>query len=266
MSSARPPVNFTDYLSYWAAGKLTLGGEPASAYDVVKHRAMEFTVTNLPAGLLPFPYPPPFLLVVTPFSLLSYEWGFAAWILVTGLIFVAGTRRVADMPFTLGHPAVLMNGLIGQNGLLTCPIFVTGALILRKRPFVAGTILGSLVIKPQLALLLPVAVIAVRLWPAMAGAAVSGALLLVSLALFGLGAFAGFVEILPLYRESMRQDKWPVERIHQRLRLRPLFRDRRVDRDDHPLRRRGRGGGADLDRLVGAIGRATADPGRSRPR
>jgi hypothetical protein len=200
--------NFTDYLSYWAAGKLALGGDPSAAYDVVKHRAMEFTVTHIP-GLLPFPYPPPFLMIVTPFSLLPYHWGFAAWILVTAIIYVAGTRRIAGLPFTLGHPSVLMNGLIGQNGLLTCPIFVTGALMLRQRPFLAGIVLGLLIIKPQLALLLPVAVIAARLWPAIAGAAISsGALLLAALALFGLGVFDGFINILPLYTEMMRQDKW----------------------------------------------------------
>ena len=201
--------NFTDYLSYWAAGKLAIGGEPAAAYDVAKHRAMEFTVTHI-SGLLPFPYPPPFLMIVTPFSLLPYHWGFAAWILVTGIIYVVGTRGVADLPFTLGHPSVLMNGLIGQNGLVTCPIFVTGAFMLRQRPFLAGAILGLLVIKPQLALLLPVAVIAARLWPAIAGAAVSsGTLLLAALAAFGFGAFEGFIKILPLYTELMRQDKWP---------------------------------------------------------
>jgi hypothetical protein len=201
--------NFTDYLSYWAAGKLTLGGDPAAAYDVVRHRAMEATVTRL-SGLLPFPYPPPFLALVTPFSLLPYHWGFAAWVLFTGAVYVAGTRRVADLPVALAHPSVLMNGLIGQNGLLTCPIFVTGAMLLRRRPFVAGVILGLLVMKPQLALLLPVAVIAGRLWPAVAGAAASsGALLLIALGLFGFGAFEGFVKILPLYTELMRQDKWP---------------------------------------------------------
>ena len=201
--------NFTDYLSYWAAGKLTLGGDPAAAYDVAKHRAIEFTVLKF-YGLLPFPYPPPFLIVVTPFSLLSYEWGFAAWVLATLAIYVFGTRRVADLPFTVGHPSVLMNGLIGQNGLLTCPIFVTGAFLLRQRPFLAGAVLGLLVIKPQLALLLPVAVIAARLWPAIAGAALSaGAFLLLALVLFGFGAFEGFINILPLYTELMRQDKWP---------------------------------------------------------
>ena len=199
----------TDYLSYWAAGKLAIAGDPAAAYDVDRHRALEFTVVEF-KGLLPFPYPPPFLLLVTPFSLLPYVWGFAAWVAVTLAIYLLATRRAVDLSCSLSHPSVLMNGLIGQNGFLTAAIFTRGVSLLRERPFLAGIILGSLVIKPQLALLLPVAVIAARLWPAVGGALASAAALgLVSLALFGTGVFSGFIEILPLYRELMRQDKWP---------------------------------------------------------
>jgi len=201
--------NFTDYLSYWAAGKLALGGDPAGAYDVAKHRAMEFTVTRI-TGLLPFPYPPPFLLLVTPFSILPHVWGFAAWIVVTAALYVVVLRRTAELPQVVGHPSVLLNGLIGQNAFLTAAIFAGGVALLHRRPFAGGAILGALVIKPQLALLLPVAVIAARLWPAIAGAlASSTALLLASLAVFGTGVFTGFVDILPLYKELMRQDKWP---------------------------------------------------------
>ncbi len=201
--------NITDYLSYWAAGKLTLAGDPAAAFDVAKHRAMEFTVSPF-KGLLPFPYPPPFLLIVTPFSLFPYLWGFLAWVSITLALYLAVARRVIDVPYALAHPSVLMNGLIGQNGFLTAAIFTGGVTLLRSRPLLAGAILGTLVIKPQLALLLPVAVIAARLWPAIAGAiATSAALALVSLALFGTGVFTGFLEMLPLYSELMRQDKWP---------------------------------------------------------
>jgi hypothetical protein len=201
--------NFTDYLSYWAAGKLTLAGDPAAAYDVAKHRALEFTVVQF-KSLMPFPYPPPFLFFVTPFSLLPYMWGFAAWVTVTLAIYLLVARRVIDAPYALAHPSVLMNGLIGQNGFLTAAIFTAGTALLRQRPFVAGAILGAFVIKPQLALLLPIAVIAARLWPAIAGALVmAGTLTLLSLALFSASAFAGFWNILPLYTELMRQDKWP---------------------------------------------------------
>jgi Glycosyltransferase family 87 len=202
-------ANLTDYLSYWAAGKLALAGDAAAAYDVARHRAVELSVVQF-KGLNPFPYPPPFLLAVTPFSLLPYMWGFAAWVMVTLAIYLTLARRAIDVPFALAHPSVLINGWIGQNGFLTAGIFAAGTSMLRERPFLAGAILGLLVIKPQLALLLPVAVIAGRLWPAIAGAvATSTALLLLSLVLFGTGAFTGFVQILPLYGDMMRQDKWP---------------------------------------------------------
>ena len=54
------------------------------------------------------------------------------------------------------------------------------------------------------------AVIAARLWPAVAGAASSAAaLLFLSLLLFGWDAYVGFWNILPLYTDMMRQDAWP---------------------------------------------------------
>ena len=202
-------VNVTDYLSYWAAGKLVLTGQPADAYNVEIHRAVEFTVTSLNA-VLPFPYPPPFLIPVTPFSLLPYMWGFAAWLIVTGIVYFFAARRVAPGAYAFAQPPAIINGWIGQNGFLTSAIFVTGTRLLEMRPFAGGAILGILVIKPQLAPLLPVAVIAARLWPAVAGAASSAAaLLFLSLLLFGWEAYVGFWNILPLYADMMRRDAWP---------------------------------------------------------
>jgi alpha-1,2-mannosyltransferase len=201
-------ANFTDYVSFWAAGKLALQGSPADAYDFAVHRAAELTVVQV-RGAMPFPYPPPFLLLVTPFSLVPYLWGFAGWVVVTGAFYAYVSRHAAPLPYNLAHPPVLMNGLIGQNGFLTAGIFISGTALLRDRPFLAGAILGTLIIKPQLALLLPVAVVAARQWRAVAGAALSGgALLLLALMVFGKAAYEGFVEILPLYTEMMRQDKF----------------------------------------------------------
>ena len=185
-------VNVTDYLSYWAAGKLALDGEPAAAYDVGEASRGRVHGRRV-QGLLPFPYPPPFLLLVTPFSLLPYMWGFAAWVGSRWPFTCWSRGACVDVPYSLSHPSVLMNGLIGQNGFLTAAIFTGESRFSAERPFVAGIILGSLVIKPQLALLLPVAVIAARLWPAIAGAVASAAAFgLVSLALFGTGVFTGF--------------------------------------------------------------------------
>lgn len=200
---------FTDYLSYWTAGKFALTGNPDMAYDVAAHRAFETSLVDVAGKMLPFPYPPPFLLVVTAFSALPYAWSLIAWVIVTLIAYGIASRRVIQLPYALSHPSVLVNALIGQNGFLTAAIFTEGIYLLRRRPFVGGAILGILIIKPQLALLLPVAVVAARLWPAIAGAlASSAAMLLLSLAIFGTDVFVGFLKMLPLYAEMLRQSAW----------------------------------------------------------
>jgi hypothetical protein len=208
-ASAFASPTFTDYLSYWTAGKFALSGSPATAYDVAAHRAFEISLVGVQGKMLPFPYPPPFLLLVTPFSVLPYAWSLIAWVIVTLIAFAIASRRVIDLPYAMSHPSVLVNALIGQNGFLTAAIFTQGTCLLRKRPFVGGGVLGILIIKPQLALLLPIAVVAARLWPAIAGALASSvAFLLLSVAFLGTNVFAGFLKMLPLYAEMMRQNTW----------------------------------------------------------
>jgi len=200
---------FTDYLSYWTAGKFALAGSPDMAYDVAAHRAFEISLVDVEGKMLPFPYPPPFLILVTPFSVLPYAWSLIAWVIVTLIAYAIASRRVIDLPYAMSHPSVLVNALIGQNGFLTAAIFTQGTCLLRKRPFVGGVLLGILIIKPQLALLLPVAVVAARLWPAIVGALASSAiLLLLPLVLLGTEVFVGFLKMLPLYAEMMRQSTW----------------------------------------------------------
>ena len=86
-----------DFLSYWAAAKLVVAGTPANAYDIAAHRALELTAAPV-KGLLPFPYPPPFLLLLVPFGLLSFALVFAAWLIFTGGLHVATVRRTAPCP------------------------------------------------------------------------------------------------------------------------------------------------------------------------
>lgn len=198
-----------DFLAYWAAAKLAVGGQPALAYDVDAHRAVELTAAPV-EGLLPFAYPPPFLLLLAPFGLLSYPAAFAAWLAFCVAIFVLASRPVAPLHYRLGHPQAIGNALIGQNGFLTSAIFIAGTTRLERAPFVGGAILGLLAFKPQLALLLPVALIAGRQWRAIAGGAMSTAvLLLTALVSLGPAAFRGFVDIMPLFTGAMSAGRWP---------------------------------------------------------
>jgi hypothetical protein len=198
-----------DFLSFWAAGRLALNGQAGVAYDMVAHRLVEQTVSPI-GGWLPFPYPPPFLLFVTPFGALGLWTAFALWLILTSAVYVAGTRKAAPLPYSLAHPAVLVNTWIGQNGFLTCGLFALGLSTFERSAFAAGAVFGLLIIKPQLALLVPLAFVAGREWSAFAGAALTASLLiLISFGLFGWDAYLGFFHILPQQAQLIANGKVP---------------------------------------------------------
>lgn len=190
-----------DFISYWAAAKLALTGNAAAAYDIAAHQAVQATAIADPPTM-PFPYPPPFLLILLPFGLLPFGWAAAIWIAVTLLAYAlaAGRLMPGSGALAIAFPPVIVCGVIGQNAFLTATVFMTALLVLPRRPLLAGMVFACLAIKPQLGVLVPLAFIAGREWRAFAGASVGViALALVGLAAFGLSAWAGFIALLPLY-------------------------------------------------------------------
>jgi hypothetical protein len=158
---------------------------------------------------MPFPYPPPFLLLVTPFALASFPVAFALWDVVMGVFYAVAGRRVAPLPYVLANPPVLPAAMIGQSSLLTGGILIFGLTLVGTAPFAAGAVLGLMIIKPQLALMLPVAMLAGRQWRVIGGAVVSSSLaLLVALVVLGIDSYAGFFAILPTYVAYMREARW----------------------------------------------------------
>jgi hypothetical protein len=175
-----------DFISYWAAARLGLEGNPAAAYDFAAHRAVELQATMV--GGLPFGYPPAFMLLVAPFALFSYPVAAFAWVVLTVACYAVAVRLWAPAALwpALALPPVLINAITGQAGFLTAALFVGGAALLPRRPFAAGLLLGLMVVKPQLGLVLPFVLLAGREWRAIAGAAVSSiGLLLTGLIAFG---------------------------------------------------------------------------------
>src|SRR5207249_2030439 len=115
-----------------------------------------------------------------PFALLPLGLAFTVWVIVTGVLYVVASRGWTRPRLAVAQPAVLINGFIGQNAFLTSGLLFGGMRLLRDRPILAGAVLGALVVKPQLGLMLPVAMLAGRQWRAIGGAmlSVAGLLLL----------------------------------------------------------------------------------------
>jgi hypothetical protein len=197
-----------DFVSFWSAGRLALHGNPAAAYDIAVHRGIELGAAP-GTGLMPFPYPPPFLFVVTLFALPAFPFAFPLWDVVTGALYALAGRRIAPLSYVLANPPVLVAAMIGQSSLLTGAILIFGLSLVGSSQFVAGAVLGLLIIKPQLALMLPVAVLAGRQWQAIAGALLSSTIaLLLALIVFGSDSYRGFFAILPHYVGFMSEARW----------------------------------------------------------
>jgi hypothetical protein len=190
-----------DFISYWAAGSLALDGNPAGAYDHGVHRAVEEQGVAMRGGM-PFPYPPPFLIVAAPLALLPYVWSLLAWVLISFAFYLVAVRKVAPRAGWLpaAFPPVMTNAIIGQNGFLSCGIMAAGLALLPKRPWLSGFVLGLLILKPQLGLALPFVLVAGREWRAFGGAAAgAGGLLLAGAALFGIQPYLDWFSQAPLY-------------------------------------------------------------------
>ena len=195
-----PPV---DFYSFWNSSRLILDGRIAEVYSLQPSTL---------GPLMPLAYPPAFLLFIWPAALVPFAPAFIAWVLGTGALYVAAAK--APKWVALGNPSAAMNGMVGQNGFLTGAIMLFGLHALARRPALGGAILGLMVVKPQLGLLLPVAVIASRSWAAIPAAIASaGALLALAALAFGIEAFRGFFEVLPHYQALLASGRWPWERL-----------------------------------------------------
>lgn len=197
-----------DFTSFWTSARLALAGAPATAWEPPAHAAAERALFPAEDGYAPdyyaFFYPPPFLLLLLPLGLLPYGAAVAAWLLATGIAYLAALRALLPRRWPavlpgLAFPALLLNAEHGQNGALSAALLGAAACQLDRRPRLAGACLGALCIKPQLALLVVPALLAARRVRVLAWAAASAGLLcLASLLVLGSACWRGFLDDAPL--------------------------------------------------------------------
>src|SRR5262245_59880020 len=147
----------TDFISLWAAGRLTLEGRPAAAYDWNAHAEAMAEGLGEKQAHFPFPYPPTFLLVVALLATLPYLPSLLVWASGTLALYAAVCARVVGRwqgAVWMCAPFVtLSNFYVGQNGFVTASLLGGGLLLLPSRPVVAGMLIGALSFKPHLGLL-----------------------------------------------------------------------------------------------------------------
>lgn len=196
----------TDFSQLWTAGRMTLDGRAAEVWNWDAHRAVQLAVHG--PGLKEWygwHYPPPFLLVASALATLPYLPALVAWQAATALPFAWLMRRFTERReawlFVLAAPVTLVCIMHGHNGFLTALLLGGGLVLLERRPYLAGLLIGCLVYKPQFALVLPLLLLALGNWRAILGAAASSLLLIgLTLAIWGWPVWQAFIDSLPLTR------------------------------------------------------------------
>jgi hypothetical protein len=191
IDGAGVPV-YTDFACAWAAAVQALQGGAASLYDPAEFVKVQAALVGPRGYFYPnWPYPPTFFLILAPFTVLPYLYGFIAWDLATllGLIVVVCCviRRPPAVALVLASPFTMWNFLAGQNGFLTGSLLGGSLLLLERQPVLAGVFIGALTYKPQFGILVPVALAAARQWRAFASAAATAGIFAgISIAVFGI--------------------------------------------------------------------------------
>jgi hypothetical protein len=187
-----------DFLSFWSAGQMALGGHPATAYDwPAMHALQQQMMGHEPEGYLGWAYPPLYFLVAIPLALIPYTASFLIWVSATLALYAVAVARVARVSgaalLACAAPAALGCAMPGQNGFLSAALIAGALLQLEARPMLCGVLLGLLTYKPHLGLLFPVALMFGGYWRAFFAAAATTILILALSWLMAPDSLAAFV-------------------------------------------------------------------------
>ncbi|MFD1557842.1 glycosyltransferase family 87 protein [Paraburkholderia silviterrae] len=210
-----------DFAVFWSASWLALHGPAVNAFDTALIEPIALPLQNmLPSPFVtPWTYPPTFLLVMLPAALLPFQVSCIAYVSAgIAFAFKACARILPparDLSWWLpvvAFPAIWVTVGAGQNSFLTFGLMGLGLVCLERRPWLAGILFGLLAIKPQLGLMIPVALLFSRNWRTFLSAALSvGVFCALSGFVLGFGTFARFAEALPNFNQFVVQysDRWP---------------------------------------------------------
>jgi hypothetical protein len=198
-----------DLTFYYAAAKIGLGHGWQNIYDLrLQQEALDALGSRIRiAELARYISPPPVAWIAVPLTLLPFQAAYFVWsgLLLGALVWTwhlaapgAGPLRLVHLAAAVGWLPVIYGLQLGQPGLFVA-LGVAGsyALLRRDRQFWAGIALGALVLKPQLAYLVPLALLVSGRYRAFWGSVVAvGALGVIAAIVVGPTGISAFQERL----------------------------------------------------------------------
>ncbi|WP_165312327.1 glycosyltransferase family 87 protein [Vibrio ziniensis] len=153
-----------DFLHSWTAVKLASEGKYDDIYNpelLISHSPDDVKKTGVAFN---FAYPPQTLALLLPLSNFNYITSLIIWGCFSILCYISSSiifeKKVSNIALLLIAPTTFLNISMGQNGLFTAALLISGLILLESKPRLSGILFGILTIKPHLGILIPVALIA----------------------------------------------------------------------------------------------------------
>ena len=194
-----------DFANLWSAGRIAIEGKSELLYDLKAYQAWQVATFGPILDEHNYSYPPSSLLYAPLFGALPYLAALALFSALSfGLFFLAARPwlvRVGLSPWlALLLPSSLVCLWAGHYGLIVGALWLYAWRNLDDRPERAGVAIGLMLVKPHLAILIPLVLLRRRAWRTVAVAALTVAVLVgASGLLFGfelwrvwLGSTSGF--------------------------------------------------------------------------
>lgn len=215
VSFKREPLQ--DWMVYYGAARAVWDGNLALLFDgyaFTDELNRQFgDWLSWPLPLHPWLYPPHFLLVLLPFGVLPFALAYGLFMAATAALLAGVLWSLAEtsaqrhlyLVSLLLCPATAITVCLGQNAFLTAALLLGGFAWLKRYPALAGIFLGLLTYKPQLWLMVPVALVAAREWRIAARAAYTAVVAAIaSAAIIGIEPWEGWIEVMTRPSELYR--------------------------------------------------------------
>ena len=201
----RPP---NDYFAFYSFSRFVHDYPAASIYDI---HLLERLQLALRGRFFPYLYDPGMLLLVWPLGYLPFAAGWLCWIGLGLAAYIAalgaGARDRTAALAALVAPSTLWTTMCGQTALFGAGLLLGGFRLLPGRPVPAGILFGLLTYKPQLAVLVPVALAAASEWRCLLATCITAAVfMLASAAAFGCSAWSAWLLHLPALGHIVGRD------------------------------------------------------------
>lgn len=181
-----------DFVNVFTAGRFVIEDRLADLYDLAAYRTWQTGEFGWGIHDHMYSYPPVTLLYAPIFGVLPYFWSLALWTALSLLAFGLAARpwlAREKLPELIGLilPTTIVCVWAGHYGLFMGALWLAAWHNLETRPKLSGLMTGLMIIKPHMAILMPILYLRRKAWSAIAAATATVVVLIaVSALIFGI--------------------------------------------------------------------------------